>query len=62
MRNPERIKRICDALYSCWIQNPDSRLGQLISNINYEYGHSGDIFFPEDEMWEAWIKNFKEEF
>lgn len=62
MRDPKRIKRICDVLYSCWTQNRDFRFGQLISNINSYYNNDGDIFFPEDDQWEEWIGKYENDF
>ena len=48
MRDPKRIKTICKLLEKLWLQVPDQRLGQLLSN--YIYGHSVDIFYNEDDL------------
>lgn len=49
MRNPERIPKIIKELEEFWKQNPDWRLGQLISNLSYELMGDNDPFFIEDE-------------
>ena len=51
MRDPKRIRKICDRLAACWEKVPDWRFGQLMSNVLGEYvGRTKkDIFFPEDE-------------
>jgi hypothetical protein len=54
MRNPERITSMLDALRLVWEQNPDWRLGQLISNVvqtRYR-GQETDLFFVEDGLME----------
>lgn len=48
MRNPERIPKIIKELEEFWKQNPDWRLGQVISNLNYEIMGDNDPFFIED--------------
>jgi hypothetical protein len=52
MRDPARIKRICDKLEILWGYHPDQRLGQLLEN--YIFGHhskyrDGCIFHVEDD-------------
>ena len=49
MRNPERIPKIIKELEEFWKQNSDWRLGQVISNLNYEIMGNNDPFFIEDE-------------
>lgn len=49
MRNPERIPKIMKELEEFWKQNPDWRLGQLVSNLSYELIGDNDPFFIEDE-------------
>ena len=56
MRNPERIKKIIKLLEKAWTLVPDWRLGQLVSNL-LGTGPQ-DVFFPEDEDWEKYIKSF----
>ena len=48
MRNPERIPKILKELENFWEQNPDWRLGQVISNLNYEIMAGNDLFYLED--------------
>ena len=52
MRDPARIKRICEKLDIIWSYHPDQRLGQLLEN--YIFGHhskyrDGCIFHVEDD-------------
>ena len=51
MRDPNRIPKLCQRLAKCWMQVPDWRFGQLMSNVLGQYvADTGrDIFFPEDE-------------
>ena len=48
MRNPERIPEILKELEEFWKQNSDWRLGQVISNLNYEIMGNNDPFYLED--------------
>ena len=48
MRNPERIPEVLKELEEFWKQNPDWRLGQVISNLNYEIMAGNDSFYLED--------------
>ena len=48
MRNPERIPKILKELENFWEQNPDWRLGQVISNFSYELMGNNDPFYMED--------------
>ena len=34
MRDPRRIKRICELLQSIWELQPDQRFGQLLENLS----------------------------
>lgn len=65
MRNPDRL----DSLYETFKEVhkksfSDLRMGQLFSNF---YGwclankKCHDIFFPEDDKWELWIKEYANE-
>lgn len=51
MRDPKRIKQILAELEECWMQDPDSRLCQLIYNLAYHLtpSRNGDIFYVEDD-------------
>ena len=48
MRDPERIPAILKELEKYWNDNPDLRLGQIISNFSQKAGYS-DPFYFEDE-------------
>ena len=48
MRNPERISEVLKELEEFWKQNPDWRLGQVISNFSYELMGNNDPFYMED--------------
>ena len=49
MRNPERIPEVLKELEEFWKQNPDWRLGQVISNFSYELMGNNDPFYMEDD-------------
>lgn len=49
MRDPDRIPVILDELKEYWIQNPDLRLGQIISNFGGYAGAGRDPSNVEDE-------------
>ena len=49
MRNPERIPEVLKELEEFWKQNPDWRLGQVISNLSYEIMGNNDPFYMEDK-------------
>ena len=49
MRNPERISKIIKELERFWEENPDWRLGQVISNLSYELMGNNDPFYMEDK-------------
>ncbi len=51
MRDPERIRRICDKLAALWVTQPDTRLGQLIVNLSPR----PDPFHFEDDLIEREI-------
>ena len=57
MRNPERIPEILKELEKFWKQVPDWRLGQVISNLNYEILGNNDPFYLEDKYLLQIIKN-----
>ena len=48
MRNPDRIPEILKELEEFWKQNPNWRLGQVISNLNHEIMGGNDPFYLED--------------
>lgn len=47
-RDPERIDEILDELEEYWKDNPDLRLGQIISNLSKERRGDSDPFYMED--------------
>jgi uncharacterized protein YihD (DUF1040 family) len=51
MRDPARIKRILSLLERVWHQNPDMRLGQIVTNAT-----STDPFYLEDDKLEAYLR------
>lgn len=51
MRDPNRIPRVLEALRQAWQRHPDWRFGQVVSN-SLGAGPQ-DVFFPEDDTWEA---------
>ena len=61
MRNPERIPKIIKELEEFWKQNPNWRLGQVISNLSYELMANNDPFYMEDsnllELLKTYNKN-----
>ena len=48
-RDPARIKRIIFLIEKYWINNPDLRLSQMISNFSNQAGFSVDPFYFEDD-------------
>lgn len=53
MRNPERIPKILSEIEKIWQQYPDSRLGQLILNLEYRL----PLYQIEDEELVAALKS-----
>lgn len=52
MRNLERIPRILEKIEAIWINEPDTRLGQLLVNFAPPRMQS-DIFYFEDDNLEV---------
>ena len=50
MRDPKRIPRIINKLEKYWEDNPDYRLGQLVSNISGFYTEDDDLEDYLDEQ------------
>ena len=46
MRDQKRIPAILDLLGQIWMESPDLRLGQILVNAT---GHTGDMFYYEDD-------------
>ena len=57
MRNPGRIKIICEQLASIWQEVPDWRLAQLMSNIFA----TKDYFYMEDREFIEYIQKYIKE-
>lgn len=64
MRNTDRLDSLYETLHRIHKESfPDWRFGQLISNWMgwcIETKKCSDIFFPEDNKWETWIKEYAE--
>lgn len=57
MRDPERIERITNLIKEIWLEIPDWRFTQLISNFNIA-GHKDFIdFHRDDDEVEKRLKN-----
>lgn len=50
MRDSNRIEIILDKLKIYWLEHPDLRLGQIISNFGYEVRGDNDPFYIEDDI------------
>jgi len=46
MRSPQRIWPLLEKISVLWLRYPDTRLGQLLSNLTRD---GEDIFYIEDE-------------
>lgn len=60
MRDPKRIRKICDLICVFWTRNSDLRFWQVISIIVGalpKEKQNRDPFFFEDDIWEEAIKN-----
>jgi len=56
-----RIKPIINELEKIWLNLPDQRFGQFISNIIGDIAHNNnisDIWFPEDNAWLEYLKTY----
>ena len=62
MRNPNRIKEVCNRLAAAWEKYPDWRLGQLLSNAEDRYRQENNTYFPlfyiEDEEMISYIEKY----
>lgn len=52
-RNPARIPRVLAALGELWMENPDLRLGQIMSNASI-------VFYTEDDQAERELRKWTE--
>ena len=50
MRDMNRIPKILKELEKFWYNHPDWRLGQIVSNLNYEVMGGDDPFYLEDDL------------
>jgi len=55
MRDKARIDRILSLIEKFWKENPDLRLGQLLTIINEDFEHN--TFYYEDDELEENLKN-----
>ncbi len=63
MRDPKRIKIICQLLENVWNHYPELRLGQLL--INFVFGSQGrdsHIYFKEDDEIEISLNKVIQDF
>lgn len=64
MRNPDRLDEIYETLFKIHKEKfPDMRFGQFMSNFLgcvVGNGKCHDVFFPEDDKWLEWVKEFEE--
>lgn len=49
-RDVERIDKLLTELRVYWLNNPDLRLGQIVSKISNDAGHGDDPFHMEDDI------------
>jgi uncharacterized protein YihD (DUF1040 family) len=60
-RDIKRIDQIVDKIRAYWKKNPDLRFGQVIYIVMEELheidSKIGDIFFPEDDVWNKALKS-----
>lgn len=65
MRNPNRLDSFYETLKEVHKDSfPDWRFGQLMSNFLgwcVSSGKCGDIWFPEEDKWEEWIREYGEQ-
>ena len=64
MRDPNRLDSLYDELKKMHKRLPDQRFGQLMSNFlgwAVSTGKCSDIWFPEDNKWAEWFKEYAKE-
>ena len=59
MKDPKRISIILKHLKEIWVLCPDIRLGQLISNICYDFDRTPVLFYVEDDIMLKKLKEYK---
>lgn len=60
MRDPDRIPKIMNRLWTLWSENPDMRFSQLFVNILNT--QAPGIFYLEDDKFEEMIEAFERRF
>ena len=61
MKDPIRIKRICELLEKACNKKPDQRFGQFLVNYIYDrFENDNKVFYVEDEIIEQRIEEFLE--
>lgn len=61
MRDPKRLDNLYEVFKIAHSKYPDLRFGQFFSNFFgwcLSNGKCSDIFFPEDDKWIEWIKEY----
>lgn len=65
MRDINRIQPIMNEVTKFWMNHPDYRFGQMISNLFGELcsvdKDINDIWFPEDNRWLSLLKRVNED-
>lgn len=49
-RDPERIETVLEELEDYWSDNPDLRLGQILSNISQKKGYKDSFYIEDSEL------------
>ena len=57
MRDPARIKPFLNKLEKYWLEHPDLRLGQVISNTKFFCKTKTELFYVEDDLLEEGFDN-----
>lgn len=60
MRDPNRIDRIVEKLAKEWKKNPDQRLGQLLCNLDRDFGRM-PFFYEDDKIERALDRSMMKE-
>lgn len=55
-RDPKRIPDFMHYLRLLWERCPDLRFNQLVDFIKSQYNDNHDMFYVEDEVFLAWVK------
>ena len=61
MREASRIERIVAKIGMLWLEEPDLRFGQLISNIFSRMGYN-DMFYVEDDKLEEFLETLLQKY